>query len=120
MNEDNNKGSVFNISSDNQQGGITAGIVNIFQKAKIELSDKNKQQIAEALGNKNNTVHVSLQTGGSSELIQFAEDIKSFLIKAGYTNVAGVHQIMGFSPFKGVNIEKKTATESVIFIGSLL
>ena len=112
--------NTFNVTSNDQQGGITAGIVNIFQKAKIELSNENKQQIIEALKNKNNTIHVSLQSGGGSELTQFAEEVKSFLIREGYTNVLGVHQIMGFSPFKGVNIEKKTNTELVIFIGSLL
>ena len=118
MNEDN-KGSTFNVTSNNQQGGITAGIVNIFQKARIELSDKNKQQITETLINKNNTIHISLQSSGGSELVQFAEDIKLFLIQQGYANVLGVHAVMGFSPFKGVNIEKKSDTESVIFIGSL-
>lgn len=114
------KTNTFNITSNDQQGGITAGVVNIFQKASIELSDENKQQIAEALKNKNNTIHVSLQSGSGSELVQFASNIKSFLIQQGYTNVLGVHTIMGFSPFKGVNIENKSDTESVIFVGSLL
>ena len=50
------KTNTFNITSNDQQGGITAGVVNIFQKASIELSDENKQQIAEALKNKNNTI----------------------------------------------------------------
>lgn len=115
-----NKDSVFNVTSDNQQGGITAGIVNIFQKANIELADENKKQIIETLKNKANTIHVSLQSGGGNELAQFAEDVKSFLKEQGYTNILGVHTIMGFRPFKGVNIEKKSDTESVIFIGSLL
>ncbi len=120
MNRDNSMGGVFNVTSNDQQGGITAGIVNIFQKAKIELSDKNKQQITETLINKNDIVHVSLQSGGGSELAQFAMDLKSFLIHQGYTNVLGIHTIMGFTPFKGVNIEKKSDKESVIFIGSLI
>ncbi len=119
MDEDKNAGSIFNVTSNDQQGGITAGIVNIFRKARIELSDKNKREITEAFKNKNNTIHVSLQAGGGSELAQFAEDVKSFLIREGYTNVIGVNQIFGFSSFKGVNIEKKSETESVIFIGSL-
>lgn len=74
----------------------------------------------EALKSKNNIIHVSLQAGGGSELTQFAEDIKLFLIQEGYTNIIGVNQIFGFSPFKGVTIENKTNNESVIFIGSLL
>lgn len=120
MSEIKNTGSIFNVTSNDQQGGITAGIVNIFQKAKIGLSEENKIKITDALKNKNNTIHVSLQVGGGGELIQFAEDIKSFLIQEGYTNVVGVNSIMGFSPFRGVNIEKKSDTESVIFVGSLL
>lgn len=114
-----NNGNAFNVTSSNQQGGITAGIVNIFQRAKIELSSEHKQQIIESLKNKNNTIHVSLQSGGGSELVQFAQDIKSFLVQRGYTNVLGVHTIMGLSPFRGVTIDKKSDTESVIFIGSL-
>lgn len=115
-----NKNNTFNVTSNDQQGGLTAGIVNIFQKARIELSNEDKQQITEALKNKSNAIHVSLQSGGGSELVQFTEDIKSFLIQQGYTNVLGVHTIMGFNPFKGVNIENKSNTESVIFVGSLL
>lgn len=120
MNKDNDTDNVFNVTSNDQQGGITAGIVNVFQKAKIELSTENKQKIIEALKSKNNTIHVSLQVGGGSELTQFAEDIKSFLIREGYINVIGVNQIFGFPSFKGVSMENKTDTESVIFIGSLL
>lgn len=101
-----NNNNVFNVTSNDQQGGITAGIVNIFQKARIELSNENKQQIAEVLKNKSNAIHVSLQSDGGGELVQFAKDIKSFLMQQGYTNVIGVHTIMGFNPFKGVNIEK--------------
>ena len=120
MSENKNTGSVFNVTSNDQQGGVTAGVVNIFQRAKIWLSDENKRKVMEVLKNKNNTIYVSLQTGGGSELTQFAEEIKLFLTQEGYTNIIGVNPIMGFSPFKGVNIEKKSETESVIFIGSLL
>lgn len=42
MNKDNDTENVFNVTSNDQQGGITAGIVNVFQKAKIELSSENK------------------------------------------------------------------------------
>lgn len=107
------------VTSKNQHGGITAGIVNLFNKTKIELSDENKQQLTEYLIIKNDTVHISLQVGGGSALVQLSEDIKAFLIQQGYTNVLGVHTIMGFSPFKGVILEKKPDTESVVFIGSL-
>lgn len=117
MNQDDNMGNVFKVTSNDQQGGITAGIVNVFQKAKIQLSDENKQQMVEALTNKNSAIHVSLQSGGGSELIQFAEDIKSFLIQQGYVNISGVNTIFGFTPFQGVKIEKNP---TVIFIGSLL
>lgn len=112
--------NTFNVTSNDQQGGITAGIVNIFQRAKIEMSREDKQQITETLKDKNNAIYVSLQSGGESELIQFAEDIKSFLIQQGFTNVLGVNTILGFTPFKGVHIERKSNNESVIFIGSLL
>jgi len=110
----------FHVTSSNQQGGITAGVINVSSRSKIPFTDENKKFILETFLDKNITVHVSLQNGGSSELIQLAQDIKSFLIDAGYKNVLGVHTVLGFTPFKGVSVEKKSETESVIFIGSLL
>lgn len=120
MDKSDNSGNVFNIASNDQSGGITAGIVNIFQKRKIMLSSDDKEKISRILANKSNAIHISLQSGGGSELVQFAKDIKLFLSKQGYTNIIGVHTIMGFSPFYGVNIEKKSDTKFVIFIGALL
>jgi hypothetical protein len=111
--------SIYNISSANQSGGITAGIVNIFNKYKIELTEENKNQILSRIADRNTKIWVSLQEGGGSELTQFAEDIKHFLINEGYQNVIGVNRIFGFSPFKGVIIEQKSNTGLVIFVGSL-
>ncbi len=109
----------FNVNSENQSGGITAGIVNIFNEAHILLTYEIKQKITELLQDRNNTVHVSLQSGGSSNLTNLAQEIFLFLRNSGYVNLNGVHTVMGFTPFKGINIEKKSDKEFVIFIGAL-
>ncbi len=114
-----NNNNTFNVNSENQVGGITAGIVNIINEAQIKLSEEAKQKITDLLENKNNIVHVSLQEGGSSNLTALSENIKNFLIKEGYKNVQGVNTIMGFSPFGGIEIEKKSDDTFVIFIGAL-
>ncbi len=111
---------IFNVTSDNQSGGITAGIVNIFHKLRIELTDENKKQLIENLNDKSATIHVSLQSGGGSEVAGLSQEIMSFLLESGYKNILGVHTIMGFAPFKGMTIERKTESELVIFIGSLI
>ncbi len=110
---------IFNVNSKNQVGGITAGIVNIINEAQIKLSEEAKQRITNLLDNKNNIVHVSLQVGGSSNLTALSENIKDFLIEEGYRNVQGVHTIMGYKPFSGIDIRKQSADIFVIFIGSL-
>ncbi len=109
----------IHISSKNQSGGITAGIVNIINEAEIKLSNEDKQKIVDLLKNKDNTIHVSLQTGGSSNLTALSETVKNFLIQEGYKKVKGVNNILGFTPFKGINIEKKSDNEFVVFIGAL-
>ncbi len=93
--------------------------VNIFGETKINFSNEDKTKITDFIGNKNNPVHVSLQSGGGSNLTNLAQEIFSFLKNNGYVNLNGVHTVMGFTPFKGVNLQKE-GENFVIFIGSLL
>jgi len=109
----------INVSSENQSGGITAGIVNLIQEQEITLSEQDKNNLVDMLGDKDNKIHVSLQSGGSSNLTAFAQSILNFLHNKGFDNLQGVNQIMGFSPFKGVVVEKKPDNIFVIFIGAL-
>ena len=53
-----------------------------------------------------------------SNLTSLAQEIFSFLRNSGYTNLNGVNTIMGFAPFKGVNLQKE-GENFVIFIGSI-
>lgn len=92
--------------------------VNIFGETKINFSDEDKKKITDFIGNKNNSVHVSLQSGGSSNLTNLAQEIFYFLNNNGYTNLHGVNNIFGFTPFKGVSLQKE-GENFVIFIGSL-
>lgn len=102
----------------NQKNINGSNNVNIFGETKINFTDEDKKKIIDFIGDKNNPVHVSLQVGGSSNLTNFAQEILLFLKNSGYANLHGVNSIMGFSPFKGVNLEK-SGENFVIFIGSL-
>jgi hypothetical protein len=92
--------------------------VNISGETKIIFSDEHKRKIIDFIGDKNNPVHVSLQSGGSSNLTNLAYEIFSFLQSSAYTNLKGVHTIMGLTPFKGVNLQRD-GDKFIIFIGSL-
>ena len=59
-----------------------------------------------------------LNSSMGSNLTSLAQEIFSFLRNSGYTNLNGVNTIMGFAPFKGVNLQKE-GENFVIFIGSI-
>jgi hypothetical protein len=111
--------ATINVSSENQSGGITAGIVNLIQEQEITLSEQDKNNLGDMLGDKYNKIYVSLQSGGSSNLTAFAQSIINFLHNEGFNNLQGVNEIMGFGAFKGVVVEKKPDNIFVIFIGAL-
>ena len=67
--------------------------VNIFGETKINFSNEDKKKITDFIGDKNNPVHVSLQSGGSSNLTYLAQEIFTFLSNSGYTNLHGVNSI---------------------------
>ena len=103
----------------NQNHYGTGDNVMKFGPVTIELSEDNRNFLKKEIPSKESKIHVSLQAGGSSELTQLAQDIKQFFIASGYSNVQGVNTIMGFDPFMGVQIEKKSDKEFVVFMGSL-
>ncbi|MDB5260116.1 MAG: hypothetical protein JWN37_347 [Candidatus Nomurabacteria bacterium] len=105
----------MNINQNNINGNNN---VNVFGETKINLSEEDKNKITDFIGNKNNPVHVSLQSGGSSNLTNLAQEVFSYLKKSGHTNLNGIHTIMGFSPFKGINLQKE-GENFVVFVGSL-
>lgn len=90
--------TVYNVSSQNQTGGITAGVVN-FEKPGRHLNPQLIQQLQTMLPDQNEKVQISAQMG-NLEAITFAEEIRQHLLQRGF-NISEVGQIMGHPPIIG-------------------
>lgn len=90
----------FNVTSFNQQGGITAGQVNIGHPPR----DLDANMCAELLKHlpKDKTVVVS-SVMGDGEAFQFATRIKNFLTGKGFS-VDGVNQAIYSQPVQGQHV----------------
>lgn len=97
------EGSFFHVSSYNQQGGITAGQVNIGRPPR-KLDDGSKAQLLKQLPRDQTITVTSLLGDGEGGL--FAEEIKAFLVAQGFT-VKGVDQAVMSGPVIGQHILKK-------------
>lgn len=72
--------NIFNVTSNNQQGGITAGQININSSQQRHLSEAMKKQL-EVYKDKRIIVK---STFGDAESYQFAEEIKEYLKQNGF------------------------------------
>jgi len=103
---------IFYVSSSQQKGGITAGIVNIGPKPR-SLSSTMRSQLLEFLTDKSEVVTITCVMG-DSESFSFASEIKEYLAKSGY-KINGVNQAIFSKPIKGQEFNPDTLT---IRIGS--
>ena len=107
------------VTSENNQGNIVGkGNINIVQHANIELTDADKERIANARINKDSTITVSREDSAGPEMAQFAKDMKLFLTQQGYKNVKGVDIVWMSTPSEGWTMQPKSATQWEISIGS--
>ena len=105
---------VFNVRSFNQQGGITAGEVNIGPQPRNLNSDLQKQLRSHLPSGKKVTVTAVM---GDGEAFQFAQQVKEFLVSQGY-DVSGVDQAVYAQPVMGQNIERRSDDEYQVIIGT--
>ena len=92
--------NVFHVTSHNQQGGITAGQVNIGPQPR-QLNEQGQTQILKNIPKDKKVTVTSVL--GDGEAFQFASQIKAFLEQAGY-DVTGVDQAVYTTPMNGQNI----------------
>jgi len=113
--EENKDKKVYNVTSRNQQGGITAGEVNIGKTPRIF-----NQQVALALqahlpSEKDKTIVITAVMG-DQEAFQFAEQIKEYLSSQGW-KVDGVDQAVYSKPVVGQIIKPRSDGKVEIIIG---
>ena len=89
----------FDVRSYNQQGGVTAGQININRPPRT-LSPQLKAQLDELLpAHKDKEIKIDAQMG-DSEAFQFAQEIKDYLEYNGW-KVNGVNQVICDEPVMG-------------------
>lgn len=108
--EDPRHQQVFNVTSNNQQGGITAGIVNVGAPPR-HMDGKLQAQLTELLPDKSRKVTVNCVMN-DPEAFNFATEIKDYLTKQGYS-VKGVSQAAFSPPILGQQFVSDTLTLSV-------
>lgn len=98
---------VFNVTSVNQRGGITAGVVT-FKPQPRTLGDRQRNQLRQLLPDSTKTVTI-ISTMGDGEALQYAQEIKKFLENEGF-NVKGVDQSVSGTPMIGQAFDPDTLT----------
>ena len=92
-----NANQVFNVNSLFQNGGITAGIVNV-GKPDRHLDERLKKQLNANLKSHDEIVVTAVM--GSVEAFEFASEIVGYLKENGH-NVVGVNQAIYSKPVRG-------------------
>jgi hypothetical protein len=113
--------TIFNVTSNDQQGGTTAGQI-IYGKQDRELTEKEIEQIEESLPkNKNKLINI-FTASQDGESTRFAIKIEDHLVSLEFTNVnrfKGVASIKQKDSLNDINLitdEKKELTAIIIGI----
>jgi len=101
---------VFNVTSNNQSGGITAGVVNVEPQTR-HIDAVLVNQLQQILPDKTKTVTVT-SVMGDGEAFSFATQIKDFLVQQGY-DVNGVNQSIFTAPVIGQQFNPDTLTLTI-------
>lgn len=99
MSDQDNK-NIYNVSSKNQSGGITAGVVN-FEKIQRRLDDNVRNALLSLDKNKSIKVHSSVE---DPESFNFATEIFEFLKNNLYDTGTEIYRSVFIPELKGVNI----------------
>jgi len=108
--EQSKTSQVFNVTSHNQKGGITAAVVNVGPQPRT-LGSKLQNQLEQLLPDKTRHVTVTCVMG-DGEAFAFATQTKEFLIRQGY-DVKGVNQAVFLAPVIGQSFNPDTLTITI-------
>jgi len=97
--------TTINVTSYNQRGGITAGVLNLGAPSR-RLNDKLKVRLLEVLRDKKKEVSITSALGDGEALI-FATEIMEFLSGQDF-QVRGVNRAVWSKPLRGQTIDPDT------------
>lgn len=104
-------GTVFNVSSTNQKGGITAGVVNV-GSTKRTLNLAKKQYLLDELKSLTPRNMIISSLMGDMESISLAEEFKLLFLEMGWT-IVGVNQVVSMRPIIGIELRFKENTAEI-------
>ncbi len=113
--KDTVKTQVVNVTSNNQNGGITANQVNIGSIPR-NLDINTQGQLLSFLNSKDERIDIN-SIMGDAESFQFANQINDFLKSQGFTNVDGVNQSVFTKPVIGQFMNRDSSGVHIL-IGS--
>lgn len=102
------------VTSNNQQGGITAHTVNIGNQQRV-LQKIHIDYISSNIPDKETPIELTAQMG-DPEAYNFCNEIREYLLKQGYTKVGPIDTMLPFTPTFGQIIEVKDG-KARVFIG---
>lgn len=100
----------FVVSSHNQIGGITAGVVNIAHQQR-RISPKLQHEIKQLIKDKTREVTITCSLG-DGESYNFATQIKEYLFNEGY-KVREINQAVFINPSFGLKFDPSTMTITI-------
>ena len=100
----------FVVSSQNQSGGITAGVVNITPQQRI-LSSKLQHELKQLIKDETREVTITCSLG-DAESYNFATQIKDYLFSEGY-KVRKINQAVFINPSFGLKFDPSTLTITI-------
>ncbi|MEZ9455449.1 hypothetical protein AB4258_23585 [Vibrio splendidus] len=104
--------TTYNVNSNNQQGGITAGVVNVGPQPR-KLKPHELSQLLQAFPDKSKSIRITAVMG-DQEAFTYATELKDTLEKHSY-RVDGIDQAVYTQPKKGVDVFTDTRE---IIVGS--
>lgn len=108
------QGPVYNVNSINQQGGITAGNVNIGSQQRT-VTPANRDQLRQHVPKDKKVTVVAVM--GDAEAFNYAQQIFEVLKQDGY-NVSGVDQALHNPPIMGQVISPKGNDSIEVIVGT--
>jgi hypothetical protein len=112
---DDEKKTVYNVTSNNQMGGITAGEVHVGHSPR-SLDSGNVQYLRKTIPSGAKVTVASPL--GDAEAFRLAQEIAQFLLSEGYSTSGRVSQIVCTSPVTGVSVGPDSDGTWEIVVGS--
>ncbi|MFA6992092.1 MAG: hypothetical protein WC269_02310 [Candidatus Gracilibacteria bacterium] len=109
---------IFNVTSNNQQGGLTVGQLNISNPQRVLTTEIKSQIISQLPSDKETPIEI-IAVGGDREAYKFASEIWNYLNSEMYYLPAKIGSINTPDPIVGVTVSTKNKDKTIIIVGNV-